>query len=155
MQRVYINVRLKVWGFFLLTLLLLLQVNTNTQCTGLSPHISLTCSSMVYSTSTVSSHFPLLFQQLQDHHFFACFIQLQETPAIKYEHSECSYRITGKVVVNNRVNSIYTLFLSVCCWTTLILKIPLSTLLEEHKTAIHIFNLFKLNVVKIFSLNNP
>lgn len=35
-----------------------------------------------------------------------------------------------------------------------ILKNTLSTLIEEYKTAIHIFNIFKLNVVKIFSLNS-
>lgn len=99
------------------------------------------------------------------HHFFAfpSFISattrprflwlLYTTAAIRSKYSECIYRIIGKVVVMHIVHLIYILLLYVLCRTMVFLKVLLSTWLEAHKAAIHIFNLFKSNVVKIFSLN--
>lgn len=106
-----------------------------------------------HSIFTVSFNSSLLFQQQLDHGFSTCFIQLQETPATKWEYSECVYRIIGKLVVKYIVHLMYILFL--CALPNNgTLKNTVSTLLEEYKTAIRIFNLFKLDVVKIFSLNS-
>lgn len=149
MCRVSISMRSQQSSFFFLfTVLFLLQVYR-----VVSPHISLTFLGWYHSTFTISLHSPLLFQQRRDHSFSGCFIQLQETPAIRSKYSECIYRIIGKVVVMRIVHLIYILLLYVLCRTMVFLKVLLSTLLEEHKAAIHIFSLFKSNVVKIFSLN--